>query len=106
MAVYFLVLNAVDTTDSTALDLLTQDLHTCLRNQNIDEALKLAEKRHHMIVALFGDMETKTAEMTAIVGKSMQDLSFERATLQTQRSVDKTAFVARRTAVNAYMKQL
>jgi hypothetical protein len=54
---------------------------------------------------LFEDLEGKTADMSEIAGKSMQDLSFERSILQTQRSVDKTAFVARRTAVSAYMKQ-
>jgi hypothetical protein len=58
-----------------------------------------------MIVALFDDLENKNQEMSEIMGKSMQDLSFERSILQTQRSVDKTAFVARRTAVSAYMKQ-
>jgi hypothetical protein len=105
MADYFLMLDAIDTMGASDLDLLTQDLQSCLQRQNIDEALKLAEKRHKMIVALFQDLESKTAEMSEIVGKSMRDLSFERSILQTQRSVDKTAFVTRRTAVSAYMKQ-
>ena len=91
--------------NASDLDLVTQDLQSCLRSQNIDEALILAEKRHNMIVALFDDLENKTLEMSEIAIKSMQQLSFERSLLQTQRSVDKTAFVARRTAVCAYMKQ-
>ena len=99
------MLDAVETMGASDLDLLTQDLQSCLQSHNIDEALKLAEKRHNMIVALFEDLEGKTADMSAIASKSMQDLSFERSILQTQRSVDKTAFVARRTAVSAYMKQ-
>ena len=102
------MLDAVETIGASDLDLLTQDLQSCLRSQNIDEALKLAQKRHNMIVALFDDLESKTPEtpeMSEIAAKSMQDLSFERSLLQTQRSVDKTAFVARRTAVSAYMKQ-
>ena len=99
------MLDAVDTTGASDLDLLTQDLQSCLRSQNIDEALRLAKKRHNMIVALFDELENKTAEMSEIAGKSMQDLSFERSILQTQRSVDKTAFVARRTALSAYMKK-
>ena len=99
------MLDAVETIGALDLDLLTQDLQSCLHSQNIDEALKLAEKRHNMIVTLFEDLESKTAEMSEIAGKSMQDLSYERSILQTQRSVDKTAFVARRTAVSAYMKQ-
>ena len=99
------MLDAVETIGASDLDLLTQDLQSCLRSQNIDEALKLAEKRNKMIVALFDDLENKIPEMSEIATKSMQDLSFERSLLQTQRSVDKTAFVARRTAVSAYMKQ-
>ena len=99
------MLDAVETKGASDLDLLTQDLQSCLRNQNIDAALKLAEKRHNMIVALFDDLENKTPAMSEIASKSMQQLSFERSLLQTQRSVDKTAFVARRTAVCAYMKQ-
>ena len=99
------MLDAVETIDASDLDLITQDLQFYLRSQNIDEALKLAEKRHNMIVTLFEDLESKTAEMSEIAGKSMQDLSYERSIVQTQRSVDKTAFVARRTAVSAYMKQ-
>jgi hypothetical protein len=99
------MLDAVEIMGASDLDLLTQDLQSCLQSQNIDEALKLAKKRHNMIVALFDDLESKTAEMSEIAGKSMQDLSFEMSMLQTQRSVDKTAFVARRTAVSAYMKQ-
>ena len=99
------MLDAVETIGASDLDLVTQDLQSCLRSQNIDEALKLAEKRHNMIVALFEDLKSETAEMSEIADKSMQDLSFERSILQTQRSVDKTAFVARRTAVSAYMKQ-
>ena len=99
------MLDAVETIGASDLDLITQDLQFYLRSQNIDEALKLAEKRHNMIVTLFEDLESKTAEMSEIAGKSMQDLSFERSILQTQRSVDKTAFVTRRTAVSAYMKQ-
>ena len=91
--------------NASDLDLVTQDLQSCLRSQNIDEALILAEKRHNMIVALFDDLENKTPEMSEIASKSMQQLSFERSLLQMQRSVDKTAFVARRTAVCAYMKQ-
>jgi|GEM_PF-493633 len=105
MAVDFLMLDAVDTTGASDLDLLTQDLQSCLRSQNIDEALRLAKKRHNMIVALFDELENKTAEMSEIAGKSIQDLSFERSILQMQRSNEKTAFVARRTAVSAYMKQ-
>jgi hypothetical protein len=54
---------------------------------------------------LFDELENKTLEMSEIAGKSMQDLSFERSILQMQRSNEKTAFVARRTAVSAYMKQ-
>ena len=99
------MLDAVETMGASDLDLLTQDLQSCLQSQNIDEALKLAKKRHNMIVALFDDLERKTPDMLEITAKSMQDLSFERSLLQTQRSVDKTAFVARRTAVSAYMKQ-
>jgi hypothetical protein len=99
------MLDAVEIMGASDLDLLTQDLQSCLQSQNIDEALKLAKKRHNMIVALFDDLESKTADMLEITAKSMQDLSFERSLLQTQRSVDKTAFVARRTAVSAYMKQ-
>ena len=99
------MLDAVDTTGASDLDLLTQDLQSCLRSQNIDEALRLAKKRHKMIVALFDELENKTAEMSEIAGKSMQDLSFERSILQMQRSSEKTVFVARRTAVSAYMKQ-
>ena len=53
------MLDAVETIDASDLDLLTQDLQSCLRSQNIDEALKLAEKRHNMIVALFDDLENK-----------------------------------------------
>ena len=99
------MLDAVEAIGASDLDLLTQDLQSCLRSQNIGKALNLAEKRHSMIVALFEDLESKTADMSEIVGKSMKDLSFERAILETQRSIDKTAFVARRTAVSAYMKQ-
>lgn len=99
------MLDAVETKGASDLDLLTQDLQSCLRSQNIDAALKLAEKRHNMIVALFDDLEDKTLQMSEIASKSMQQLSFERSLLQTQRSVDKTAFVARRTAMCAYMKQ-
>ena len=99
------MLDAVETIGASDLDLLTQDLQSCLRSQNIDEALKLAEKRHNMIVALFDDLENKTPEISEIIDKSMQELSLERSLLQTQSSVDKTAFVARRTALNAYMKQ-
>ena len=99
------MLDAVEIMGASDLDLLTQDLQSCLQSQNIDEALKLAEKRHNMIVALFEDLESKTADMLEIAGKSMQELSFERSILQTQRSVDKTSFVTRRTAVSAYMKQ-
>ena len=99
------MLDAVETIGASDLDLITQDLQFYLRSQNIDEALKLAEKRHNMIVTLFEDLESKTAEMSEIAGKSMQDLSYERSIVQTQRSVDKMAFVARRTAVSAYMKQ-
>jgi hypothetical protein len=99
------MLDAVETRGASDLDPLTQALQSCLRSQNIDEALKLAEKRHNMFVALFDDLENKTPEMSEIMGKSMQDLSFERSLLQTQCSVDKTAFVARRAAVSAYMKQ-
>ena len=99
------MLDAVETIGASDLDLLTQDLQSCLRSQNIDEALKLAQKRHNMIVALFVDLENKTLDMSEIATKSMQNLSFEQSLLQTQRSVDKTAFVARRTAVSAYMKQ-
>ena len=99
------MLDAVETINASNLDLLTQDLQSCLQSQNIDEALKLAEKRHNMIVALFDDLENKNQEMSEIMGKSMQDLSFERSLLQTQSSVEKTVFVARRTAVSAYMKQ-
>ena len=99
------MLDADELMGASDLDLITQDLQSCLWSQSIDEALKLAEKRHNMIVALFEDLESKTAEMSEIADKSMQDLSFERSILQTQRSADKTAFVARRTAVSAYMKQ-
>ena len=45
------MLDAVETMGASDLDLLTQDLQSCLQSQNIDEALKLAEKRHNMIVA-------------------------------------------------------
>ena len=99
------MLDAVETIGTSDLDLITQDLQSYLRSQNIGEALKLAEKRHNMIVTLFEDLESKTAEMSEVAGKSMQDLSYERSIVQTQRSVDKMAFVARRTAVSAYMKQ-
>jgi len=99
------MLDAVETIDASDLDLITQDLQSYLRSQNIDEALKLAEKRHNMIVTLFEDLESKTAEMSEIADKSMQDLSYERSIVQTQHSVDKMAFVARRMAVSAYMKQ-
>ena len=51
------MLDAIDTMGASDLDLLTQDLQSCLQRQNIDEALKLAEKRHKMIVALFQDLE-------------------------------------------------
>jgi hypothetical protein len=105
MAGYFLMLDAIEIIGASDLDLVTQDLQSCLRGQNIDEALKLAEKRHNMIVALFDDLENKNQEMSEIMGKSMQDLSFERSLLQTQSSVEKTVFVARRTAVSAYMKR-
>ena len=57
------MLDAVETMGASDLDLLTQDLQSCLQSQNIDEALKLAEKRHNMIVALFEDLEGKTADM-------------------------------------------
>ena len=57
------MLDAVETIDASDLDLITQDLQSYLRSQNIDEALKLAEKRHNMIVTLFEDLESKTAEM-------------------------------------------
>ena len=99
------MLDAVETKGASDLDLLTQDLQSCLRSQNIDAALKLAEKRHNMIVALFDDLENKTPEMSEIIYKSMQELSLERSLLRTQSSVDKTAFVTRRTAVSAYMRQ-
>ena len=99
------MLDAVETTCASDLDMLTQTLQSCLRSQNIGEALELAEQRHNMIVALFDDLEIKTSEISEVMGKFMHDLSLERSILQTQRSADKTAFVARRTAVSAYMKQ-
>ncbi len=95
----------VETISASDLDLVTQDLQSCLRSQNIDEALILAEKRHNMIVALFDDLENKTPEMSEIIDKSMQEISLERSFLQTQTSVDKTSFVTRRTAVSAYLRQ-
>ena len=94
-----------ETISASDLDLITQDLQSCLRSQNIDEALILAEKRHNMIVALLDDLENKTPEISEIIDKSMQELSLERSLLQTQSSVDKTAFVTRRTAVSAYLRQ-
>mgnify|MGYP001214179123 CR=1 FL=1 len=99
------MLDAVDTIETSDLDLLTKDLQSCLRSQKIEEALKLAELRHNLIVALFDELENKSPEMSEIAAKSMQDLSFERSILYNQRSIDKTCFVARRTAVSAYMRQ-
>ena len=99
------MLDAVDTTEASDLDLLTKDLQSCLRSQNIDEALKLAEIRHNLIVALFDELENKSPAISAIAAKSMHDVSVERSILHKQRSVDKTSFVARRTAVSAYMRQ-
>ena len=99
------MLDAVDTIELSDLDLLTKDLQSCLRSQNIDEALKLAETRHNLIVALFDELENNSLAMSAIVAKSMHDVSVERSILHNQRSIDKTSFVARRTAMSAYMRQ-
>jgi hypothetical protein len=82
---------------------LTETLQDCIKSQDIEGAMTLAQKRHSSLIDLLEHSEIEQGDKTACAKTALIHLQNEHLLAKLSAHQDRTNFIARKSAYRAYI---
>ena len=85
---------------------LSQALHDCLVDQDVDKAIDLALQRQKTLIEIFEVAEgslSNSSDLKKLANETLECLNKEKIMLRNQSSKKRNDFLVRKSAIKAYM---
>jgi hypothetical protein len=81
---------------------LTESLQACLKSNKIDQAVKLAQERHRVLVSLLENVSLIGPERSVYATQALECVRNEKHLANNNSSQSRSDFVSRKTAFKVY----